>query len=264
MSRRTLVCLFTALAAALAGLAAVPANASHTVGGELLPDLQTIEPSELSVGAVAGRKAIRLSNTIGNNHTGPVEVYPGNTDCDNDGVADNSRNAYQRIYRDANNNGTFDRGIDPESRSIQAGCMIFHEEHSHWHFEGFSEYALYRINANGTRGSLVGVSKKTSFCIGDFAGRQWQLPGSPANGYYGTCTRTSTQGLSVGWSDVYQYYLEGQSITLPLNTSRGTFCLVSTADPENRLLETNDGNNAESIRFTLAGSRINARPGTSC
>ncbi|MDQ4131649.1 MAG: lysyl oxidase family protein [Actinomycetota bacterium] len=264
MTRRGIMGVFAALAVVVAGLAAVPANASHTSNGELLPDLQTLEPADLTIGTVSGRKAVRLSNTIGNNHTGPLEVFPGTTDCDNDGVADNSRTAFQRIYRDANGNGTFNRGIDPESRTVSAGCMIYHEEHSHWHFEGFSEYALYRLDGQGRRGPLVGVSKKTSFCIGDFAGRQWALAGAPNTGYYGTCTRTSTQGLSVGWADIYQYYLEGQSITLPLNTNRGWFCLVSTADPENRLVETDNTDNTESIRFSLSGSRINARRGSSC
>lgn len=245
-------------------LAPAPAQARR-LPGELLPDLETREPRQFAIDSVGGEKALRFSNEVANHSTGPVEVYPARGgDCDGDGDPENNRLAYQRIYRDANGNGAFNRGADPESRTIFAGCMEFHQAHNHWHFEDFAEYRLYQLNPGGGRGALLGTARKTSFCIGDFGSRLFpELPGSSPVPYYGGCTQTNTQGLSVGWSDVYQYYLEGQHVVLP-DTRRGLYCLESVADPDNRLIESDESDNAESVRITVSGTWVGAQPGSNC
>jgi hypothetical protein len=254
-----------ALAVILVSVATPSPAQARRLPGELLPDLETREPRELVIDFVGGQKVLRFSNEVANHSTGVMEVYPARGgDCDGDGDPENNRLAYQRIYRDANGNGAFNRGIDPENRTIFAGCMEFHPTHNHWHFEDFADYRLYHLNPDGTRGGLADDSRKTSFCIGDFGGRLFpELPGASPTPHYGGCDQMNTQGLSVGWSDVYQYYLDGQHVVLP-NTRRGLYCLVSVADPGNRLLETDETDNAESIKVVVSGTWVGAQPGSNC
>jgi subtilase family serine protease len=63
------------------------------------------------------------------------------------------------------------------------------------------------------------------------------------------------QGISAGWGDIYSWNLPGQSINIT-GLANGTYRLRSTADPFNRIRETDDGNNASTIRFRLRGRRI--------
>jgi hypothetical protein len=49
-------------------------------------------------------------------------------------------------------------------------------------------------------------------------------------------------GISVGWTDVYSYQLQNQSISLA-GVSNGTYWLEMVADPLNRLIESDETNN---------------------
>jgi len=71
---------------------------------------------------------------------------------------------------------------------------------------------------------------------------------------YSACTRDQAQGISVGWADTYGWRLAGQSIDVS-SVPDGTYWLVSTADPEGRLLETDDGNNTAAIRVAIKGNK---------
>jgi hypothetical protein len=251
-----------ALAAGLLGLSAPDrAVSSHAPGGALLPDLQTQRLSNLSISTSSGQRLLRFANEIANLHTGPLELFPVSEDCDGDGQSKNDRTGYQRIYFDSDGNGYFTRGIDSASTTVKVGCFVNHPRHHHWHTEDFADYRLYTF-VGGVRGAIVGASEKVSFCIID-SRLVSALPGTPTSAYYRTCDRADTQGMSVGWSDIYGANLVGQSIDIT-GLADGTYCLVSVADPVNRISETDDENNEASVKVTIAGTTITWQPYQSC
>lgn len=222
---------------------------------ELLPDLVTLPPPDLRMPTHPKRDLLRLSNEIGNQGAGPLELYPSaaSENCDGDGNGANDRTAFQRVYSDSADSGSigyFDRSTDTQSSSRPAGCMVFHPEHNHWHFDDFARYRIYR---EGT-GKLLASNEKVSFCVVDTA-----LPfdpppaGQPSQPYFPTaegCDATATEGLSIGWADLYAYYLPGQQLDLS-NRKRGKFCLVSTADPNDQIAEGDENNNSYRMRLRI-------------
>lgn len=226
--------------------------ASHDPGAPLLPNLvpRSLYEADIVVVLVdtfAG-KQLRLDNELENNnylgHPGPLEVFPLDTrrdknDCDGDGDTKNDRRVKQRIFRDSNNSDAFERGTDKVSSEVLIdACMVFHPEHSHWHFDAIARYELREIG-----GASVSVGEKISFCIADVWRRHADLAGSPALKYYKGCGGKSTQGISVGWSDEYSYNTAGQWLTIPSGTPAGDYCLSSTLDPDGLLLESNEDDN---------------------
>ena len=263
-SRRLASIPVALVACALALLPVHPADSTHTTGGDLLPDLETRLPQDLEV--VTARQGnrivrrLRFDNEVANVHTGPLELYPKSADCDGDGDVRNDRLAVQRIYQDGDRNGYFERGKDMASREAYdptGSCMVFHPQHRHWHFEDFASYEL-RPFAAGSLGSPVASSTKVSFCIIDIHHRRPDLPGSPSGKYYTACDRSSTLGISVGWSDEYHSTLADQYVTVT-SVPDGTYCLVSTADPRGRLQEVTKANNAAGVRITITGNAVSPR-----
>lgn len=219
---------------------------------QLTPDLQTLKPYKISVETTSsGERRLRFSNEVANAGFGPLEIVPRSEDCNGDGKIKNDRTAYQRLYQDANGNGYFDRGIDTSLTTHRAGCMVFHPAHHHWHFQDFADYELKRLSD----GSVVASSTKVTFCMEDSRRALDNLPGSPSTPYFTTCTRTSSEGISVGWSDIYGAGLRDQFIPID-GVSDGDYCLVSTADPSNKLIEGNDGNNRAATAIHLGGNAV--------
>ena len=262
--------MLVGLAAALAALSvatvssadSAPALPAAAPGDALLPDLRTRPPSELYVQG----GELRLSNTIANRGVGPAEIYPEQTaggDCDGDGIKNNDRIAFQRVFDDSadpRSPGYFIRGQDTAATARQVGCMVYHPAHSHWHFEDFSLYLLKREPDAVT----VAQSDKVSFCVIDTDHLFPALPGSPRNSHYGNvgCGPASVEGLSIGWADTYDASLPGQSLSVA-GLPAGNYCLISRADPVNRLEELSDTNNNHRTRIHLdpAGRDVQALPG---
>ena len=144
--------------------------------------------------------------------------------------------AYQRTY---NENNTF-------TDNLAAFVFDGHKDHNHWHFADFATYNLRSVTANGGVGALVRTSQKVTFCLMDAI--RYDPAAGPSN--Y-TCT---SQGLSVGWADVYDASLSGQEIDIT-GVDDGTYWLESVADPVNRLRETNNANNAARIQIRSTGAR---------
>lgn len=249
--------------ALLAGAFARPAPATHSAG-DLLPDLVTLPPSSLQISRPKPKvRQLRFANTVANVHTGVLELTWASEDCDGDGKARNDRTAYQRIFADADADGAFSRGLDSAFRLERAGCFDFHPQHHHWHLDDFARYQLYRWTAGGGRGALVGTTDKVSFCIIDSYRSHPGLAGSPAAKFFSTCSRDGDQGLSVGWADTYGAHLDGQHITIT-GLADGTYCLVSTADPGDILVESDESNNQTGIQVVLSEDSVAWEPTTPC
>jgi hypothetical protein len=97
------------------------------------------------------------------------------------------------------------------------------------------------VDPNGRLNRKLRVGAKTTSCILD-SNYVKSLPNSPDGFVYSDCTRDdqgiSTQGMSVGYGDRYDYDLPDQWIDLggrPL--ADGRYALRSVADPKNLLDE---------------------------
>ena len=207
---------------------------------QLRPNIQTFPASDLAVATTAtGGKEIRFTTMTWNSGNGKLELWAGET-----GPA--GQNVYQRVYLD---NGTYFDNL--------AGTFEYHAAHMHFHFEDYAFYSLQPVNAPG---ASQRTGQKTTFCLMDTTKVNTRLPGAPNKPFYGGCGDV-TQGMSVGWGDRYGSYLEGQSIDITGNPD-GLYRLIIDADPENRLLETDDSDNASCVLVSITG--FTAIPQGSC
>jgi hypothetical protein len=60
------------------------------------------------------------------------------------------------------------------------------------------------------------------------------------------------QGLSPGWVDIYEWYLPGQYLDVS-GVPNGDYVLETTADPDNKLVESNENNNCGTVLIRLTG-----------
>ncbi|HEY7400152.1 MAG TPA: lysyl oxidase family protein [Actinomycetota bacterium] len=255
--RRFLIVVLAAALPATLGTAALGAGSSV----RFRPNLQTLTPTDLSIEVLPnGHKKLRLTNEVSNVGAGPIELKPRKKDCDHDGKLQNDRTAFQRVYEDANANGVFDRGTDVTFHRHKVGCFEFDKAHGHWHFQDYARYELFELD-----GTLVRQHAKVGFCLLDTDQVAIGLPGEPASAYYGTdvsvCGDLDVQGVSVGWADIYQAPLPGQSIGIA-GVPDGNYCLVSTVDPENLVHETDEGDNEARLQIQITGDAVTTVPGS--
>lgn len=202
------------------------------------PDLRALPPSELLPTVVpidgAEHHVLRFTASIINAGPGPLEIR-GDSDS-----ASGRTLVYQRVYDEPG-------GV----AEYPVGTFVFHPAHNHWHFEHFAAYELWTRDAyeawlaSGRQQGLPSWqgSKTTgqqlegeSFCLRDSQPLP-QVAAGPATRRYSDCA-AAEQGLSVGWADVYPYFLPEQWIDLGLAPlPDGEYVLRVVADPLNLLLE---------------------------
>jgi hypothetical protein len=225
-------CLITLGGLALAGVAAFAGGAPVF---DLLPDMivnpHRLEDHELRDDIVPGRIHLTLSNATPNIGDGPLEVVGG-------AVVGDRQRVKQRIYRS-----------DGSSFTRRAGFFVFHPEHDHTHLEDWAIYRLREVLPGDAVGEIVVEGEKTSFCLLDSAVYDSGLPGFPGSGEYFSCG-TGTQGISVGFQDIYDKSLPDQWIDVT-DVTDGTYWLESEVDPENHVLEKDEANNVARIKVTL-------------
>ncbi len=170
---------------------------------------------------------LRLTTAMANIGDGRLEIRGGAVNGDEQDV-------FQRIY---NADGSF--------TDVQSGVFIYHDEHDHIHFEEFAQYRLREILPGGGVGDVIAAGEKVSFCLLDVDRYDNSGPAAPV---YVSCGQQ--QGISVGWADVYDRGLPGQSIDIT-NIADGRYWLEVEVDPSNRLMETDETNNIVRIEIDL-------------
>lgn len=175
-----------------------------------------------------GRTLMRLSTATPNIGTGALELR-GNSQ---------SPDVYQRIYR---NNGTY--------YEHYAGTFTFHPAHGHLHFDNWMNYKLRSVLTNNGVGEVVVAGEKTSFNISDTNPYNLSLPGAPAGSFY-PIGNSYTQGLSVGWCDIYGATLTGQWIDIT-DLPAGQYWLEAVVNPDFNIVESNYSNNVGRILIDL-------------
>jgi hypothetical protein len=250
------------LAALLPGVAsAAPSEASPppeptaaaptTVGSPLLGNLWTRAPEDFRIVQEGQRRRLRVTIASVNVGVGPVEVKARKKDCDGDGSFANDRTAFQHVYQDADGDGAFRRSVDTTFSTVRVGCFRFDEHHQHWHFKNFARFELARMSD----GQVVAAHEKVGFCLLDSDQPYPGIPGSPADGYYRSCQPDKPQGLSAGWSDVYDAGLPGQFVDVT-NVPDGDYCFSSTVNPARRLVEAEVGDNTATQALRLDGGSV--------
>ncbi len=205
--------------------------------GALLPDIvvreSDLHTNYLDVVSVPGRTLLRLSNGTANVGAGKLYLY-GVSPANPDGT----QTVMQRI---------FNAGGEYEDRV--AGSFTYHPSHSHVHFDGWASYRIRQILPGDGVGDIVAEGAKTSFCILDLGIHSSSLPNFDPDGEFHSCG-SSIQGLSVGWVDTYGAGLEGQSIDIT-GVPDGVYWLESVVDPLDKVLESDEANNATRIKVTI-------------
>jgi hypothetical protein len=233
------------LVSLLSGLPSTLADPAEP--GPLLPDLivdrETLFDWVIEVDPVTERRQLRFSTATPNIGLGPL-ILVGADEANSDGTLP----VHQKIFL-------------PNGGAIwqPAGDFSFHEEHSHIHLEDWASYRVRAVERDGTPGAVVANSAKTSFCVADFAPYAPQLPGFRPIPTFSLC-ESGTQGISVGWSDIYSRTVDGQSIDIE-DLAEGIYWLENEVDPEDHILESSELNNTARILIVLGGGDPHAPDG---
>jgi hypothetical protein len=200
--------------------------------GPRLPDLDQETPRDLEV--TRGREGWRLGfwSATRNVGTGPLVIVgsrPGRA---------------ARMRADQLVTG------GPRRRRVGELRYVRSPDHAHWHLLGFARYTLTPARGGGPPVR----DRKTGFCLGD---RYLAVQeGAAAPAFQTRCglgrddLRRIREGISVGWGDDYAPTLEGQHVALD-GLPDGEYVLTHRADPEGRLRESSEANNAASVRLQL-------------
>jgi hypothetical protein len=238
---------------ASAGLASTPTPTGPAGPAELLPNLRALAASSIRLSEEGGERVLRFAGSLANAGPGPLELLPDESaSCPRA-----QRGAQQAVYLDHDADGRFDRKVDRRATRLRTGCMLFHADHKHWHFDASARYALARP---GDPKPIVS-SDKVSFCMRD--NRPLRRSGGGAREHFGKCARDSVQGISAGWVDVYRASLPGQALQLPANLPDGVYCLQVTVDPRALLREAREDDNTTvtPVRITRSGAETGPRTG---
>lgn len=217
-----------------------------SIFGDTAPPGQSCFQSEIE--EQGARQCLRFDQVMQNVGKGPLELR-----FDRQMGLIQDEDVSQRIYRS-----------DKTFYEIPAGQVEYHPIHDHYHFKGFAQSLLWRVDANG---NLVGsepakVGDKVSFCVADTDLAAFGRKGDMALTYPAPdCLEPKEvaagieffwYGISRGWADRYNWYLPDQYIDTT-GIADGRYALITTVDPENKLLETSEANNCGSVLVELTG-----------
>lgn len=140
-----------------------------------------------------------------------------------------------------------------------AGNVVFKPipgQGGYWKFANAAKFELWSI---GDRPRLVRNGEKLIYCLRDLR-RLWDWRRSPKREVYPACSRNKnrtkvTLGTSPGWADIYPapYYEQWIDVT----GLKGCFDLLHIADPENRIIESDETNNTSKTRVRLPMGKLN-------
>ena len=218
--------------------------------------MRSVEASDLQVVRTQRGRELRFAATLANLGPGPLLLRPHPAD---EGCPPGQQPATQVVYRDVGADGTYRPDRERTLRRQPAGCMLVHPGHDHWHFDAMASYAL----RDPTTDRILAQRRKVSFCLRDNE-RVTGVVTRVRREHFGECSRTTRQGISPGWVDVYSADLPGQSLPLPPGTQRRELCLDLAADPRRRIEETDETDNGVSTGIVVRELDVRLAPGLGC
>jgi len=175
---------------------------------------------------------------------------------------------FQRIYHKNGPTMTFTERL--------AGTMTYHASHGHNHVDDWATFTL-RSEVPGEpdprNWPIIGTGAKVGFCLMDYypctsgsavghcrTSQEYQggtalnsssnFPNYGLGGGSYNCSQV-TQGISVGYTDVYSESLDGMWVNIPPGTCNGNYWVVMLVDENNHFLEENENNNWTAVPVTL-------------
>jgi Lysyl oxidase len=215
--------------AAFAGIVA-PAQSDDPVATEVLPNLRQEVPSQVRIALVNGTWRLGFASEVSNDGPGYLKVT-GNGPGDAPMVAD-------QIVQMSD-------GTSETRPAIGEMHYVIGGGHEHWHLLDFERYELRAASDPATP---ILRDQKTGFCLADaFTSDQCGLNHPELT--------TVSEGISVGGSDVYLGYLEGQYIPIdPATVPDGDYLLVNRVNVTGALLDGSTSDDAASVRINVKWS----------
>lgn len=206
----------------------------------LLPNLQIFDPGNLHlVGSRAsGDLRLKFATTIWNAGAGPLETRG----------AKNPETETLEVYQ------FFRTTAGRMMRGPRIGTFNYSHRHGHLHLEAFARYELWSLDDTGRPLELVALNRKVGFCLMDINPVNVGLRNAARAPVYSGC-RADIQGISVGYADEYVAQLFEQDLNVS-GLPDGTYALVTTANPDTALVETNYADNVASIQLRLKGDTV--------
>lgn len=203
--------------------------------GAHLPDLVPLAARDLSLGTVNGRTVMRFTAIILNQGTTPMELLG-----DAQAIGDVYQNVFQRITHP-----------DGTIRNKLVGNFYWHVPHNHYHYSDFVDYVFERsdLALENPTPNTPGTQQKTSFCLRDNRLLAPDLPHANPTKLFSICNNIR-QGISVGWTDVYESTLPDQYIDVH-DLPAGTYRLSFVVDPRQRFAELHKDNNISTVFVDL-------------
>ena len=195
----------------------------------LEPDMIGITPTNIRLVQRYNHRLLYFSSRYGNTGQGPLILH-GHTVQGPDGGQ--VTQATQEIWRS-----------DGSSCGHVAGFFVYHPTHRHFHFQDFAAYQLRKDDPY--TGEVMVQAAKVSFCLIDLE----RLPGYNNNPQLvNDCLNAEgTEGISVGFADVYDSFLPGQFIDLDADPDHpvpgGSYYLVNVVNPKGLVWENDPNNN---------------------
>lgn len=213
-----------------------------TQDGILCPDLAMRPPYQLIPDVQGGRRVLRVANAVLSIGPAAVEVRGVRT-------SKHRMRATQYVHRS--------RGRAPIAVPGGAGSIVAKQIPRQGRIWKFSNAAKFELWTVGAEPKLARVGPKLVYCLRDLR-KLWDWDRSPRREVYPACSnnvnRTQvTLGTSPGWADIYPATYHEQWIDI--QGLRGCFDLIHIADPGNRIIETDETNNAAKTRLRLPPTR---------
>jgi hypothetical protein len=231
-------------------------NPSLRTGAYFVDHEQTGTPScyPEEVAEQGARRCLRFDQVIANVGEGPFELR-----YRMEGLA-TEQQLRQRVYA---SDGTFEE--------FTVDTYEFHAAHAHFHYKNFGQAFLYRLHPDGTM-EKVRESRKNGFCMIDVENTRFGLDdrGLPQKGeaprtyYFPRCNAPTERdehgtymvnGISVGWADVYNWFLADQYIEIS-GVPDGVYVIETVANPIRTVHETTYGDNVARATIRLRGDTV--------
>lgn len=190
-------------------------------------------------------RCLRFDQIIGNQGAGPFELRY-QIPSDNLLTFPTKPPVYQRIY-----------SSDRTFTDRKAADFEYHPTHAHFHYEQFAQSFLYASDVNGSMRATTpeAEGKKNGFCMIDVENWWFGRKGDAARSYrFPGCMVAPGQemvnGISVGWADIYNWYLPDQYIEV--SGLSGYYLLQTVVDPKNTVVEAEESNNCISVLIHIS------------
>lgn len=210
-------------------------GATRTRAELLRPNLKISPPNNLYVvgSRITGTLRLKFGTMIWNAGEGPLETRG----------ATNSTTGKREVHQ------FFRTAGGKVTRGPRIGTFNYNHRHGHLHLEAFARYELWSLGESGRTLERVTLNTKVGFCLMDNKAVDTDLRNAARAPIYSGC-RADIQGISVGYGDEYVAQLLEQDLDIT-NLPDGNYTLMTTANPDSRLVETNYADNTASIHIQL-------------